>query len=429
MAKKKVRVFTAQLEKEGIAQSLAQTLHKAGIREISDFKRVCVHDLAAIGVDKKALASIRNTLKAHDLRIIGDEKRHKKNAHADERLCTVDIKKLQEGMSYATREEKRKARIALLAPYGFRFSNDLLCLPHPTQKQQNNARRILGEEQFVLFHALRCGTREEREWARKELFKKHYALVFFVLRRERWLRISKGTDSTSSPEDSLQEGSIGLLHVFEKYDYARGIRFSTYAIGWIRLYMRREIERANTIRLPAGFQALLTQWNKARRTLIALHGRAPTREEMKKQTKFSDAQVDRFEEVSLFILQHRTAISLPSPGIHENQMDLLLYTISPALKEMLPHSNFRAESADQTFEKKALQLTILRLIGNAKTLNSKQKYIVIKRFGLDGEAPKTLEEIGQEFNVSRERVRQLENHALAKLAKLQSWQNCLKAVI
>jgi len=150
---------------------------------------------------------------------------------------------------------------------------------------------------------------------------------------------------------------------------------------------------------------------------------------MKKQTKFSDAQVDRFEEVSLFILQHRTAISLPSPGIHENQMDLLLYTISPALKEMLPHSNFRAESADQTFEKKALQLTILRLIGNAKTLNSKQKYIVIKRFGLDGEAPKTLEEIGQEFNVSRERVRQLENHALAKLAKLQSWQNCLKAVI
>ena len=64
-----------------------------------------------------------------------------------------------------------------------------------------------------------------------------------------------------------------------------------------------------------------------------------------------------------------------------------------------------------------------------KLISAREADVLRQRFGLDGEAPKTLEEIGQEFNVSRERVRQLENHALAKLAKLQSWQNCLKAVI
>jgi RNA polymerase sigma factor (sigma-70 family) len=198
--------------------------------------------------------------------------------------------------------------------------------------------------------------------------------------------------------DLVQEGNLGLIHAVEKFDWRRGFKFSTYATWWIRQAITRGIANgARTIRLPVHASDLLNQVTKARARLEAQLGRRPSVTELA-----ADLDVDAQRVVE--ILRHAAIpASLSEPLRHDSDAelgDLLedLGAISPcdaATASLLP-DQVKAMLAD---------------------LDDRERQIIELRFGLDGGEPRTLEEVGTHFGLTRERIRQIEARAMSKLRR------------
>jgi RNA polymerase primary sigma factor len=225
------------------------------------------------------------------------------------------------------------------------------------------------------------------EEAKKRLIESNLRLVMAITRNY--------TRANVPLLDLIQEGNLGLIRAVEKFDYRLGFKLSTYATWWIRQAITRALaDQGRTIRLPVHVAEQVRRLLRARRQLAQKLNREPSLAELARETQQSEERVRELLELM------ETPVSLETPvGDGESMYADLIEDVHA----LAPH------------EQSAQQARGRELAGALDELNPRMRRVLSLRFGLDGERPQTLEEVGGQLGITRERVRQLETRALREL--------------
>ncbi|WP_294541528.1 RNA polymerase sigma factor RpoD [uncultured Gemmiger sp.] len=246
---------------------------------------------------------------------------------------------------------------------------------------------LTPEEEVNLALAIQNGGKEG-ERAKQRLSEANLRLVVSIAKRY----VGRGMQFL----DLIQEGNLGLIKAVEKFDHTKGFKFSTYATWWIRQAITRAIaDQARTIRIPVHMVETINKVKKVSSQLLHENGHEPSAEEIAERL---DMPVDKVREI-MRVAQEPVSLETP---IGEEE-DSHLGDFIPDDDAPVP-----AEAASQTLLKEQLADVL-------KTLTPREEKVLRLRFGLEDGRPRTLEEVGKEFNVTRERIRQIEAKALRKL--------------
>jgi RNA polymerase primary sigma factor len=229
---------------------------------------------------------------------------------------------------------------------------------------------------------------QEGRLAREALIKANTRLVVSVARRY----LGRGVPFL----DLIQEGNLGLMKAVEKFEYQRGFRFSTYATWWIRQGIVRAIaDQGRTIRVPVHMVDRLRMVHKASRELEQKIGRAPTAEELAERLDLDSSKLNWLLQVT----QQPVSLESPINGEEDAELGMYVEDITSPSPAQITYENMLRERLDEVLA----------------TLTPREARILRLRFGLGQDRPYTLEEVGQKFGLTRERIRQIESKALRRL--------------
>ena len=247
---------------------------------------------------------------------------------------------------------------------------------------------LTADEEISLAERMNGDDPVDAAKARKRLSEANLRLVVSIAKRY----VGRGMQLL----DLIQEGNLGLIKAVEKFDHTKGFKFSTYATWWIRQAITRAIaDQARTIRIPVHMVETINKVKKVSSQLLHQNGREPTAEEIAKEL---DMSVDKVREI-MRVAQEPVSLETPIGEEEDSHLgDFIPDEDAPAPADAASHTLLKEQLSDVL-----------------KTLTPREEKVLRLRFGLDDGRPRTLEEVGKEFNVTRERIRQIEAKALRKL--------------
>ena len=243
---------------------------------------------------------------------------------------------------------------------------------------------LSADEERILAENMEAGDIE----AKKKLAETNLRLVVSIAKRY----VGRGMQFL----DLIQEGNMGLMKAVEKFDFRRGFKFSTYATWWIRQAITRSIaDQARTIRIPVHMVETINKLVRIERQLVQELGREPTNEEI---SEHMGIEVDKVNEIRK-IAQEPVSLETPIGEEDDSHLGDFIEDETAIAPDEAANFSMLKEQLNQVLS----------------TLSDREKKVLELRFGLNGGTPRTLEEVGKEFEVTRERIRQIEAKALRKL--------------
>ena len=328
--------------------------------------------LMELQMDSDQLDRVLETLDAYGVSVVNDS--------SDDTVSISDDQAADVAAATAAADESANDPIDLSIPEGISIDDPVRMY----LKEIGKVPLLTAEEEIEIAKRLEAGD----ESAKQKLAEANLRLVVSIAKRY----VGRGMLFL----DLIQEGNLGLIKAVEKFDYRKGFKFSTYATWWIRQAITRAIaDQARTIRIPVHMVETINKLIRVSRQLLQQYGREPTPEEIAAEMGISEAKVREIIKIA----QEPVALETPIGEEEDSHLgDFIPDDDAPA----------PAEAASFTLMKEQLMDVL-------DTLTPREEKVLRLRFGLDDGHQRTLEEVGKEFNVTRERIRQIEAKALRKL--------------